>query len=39
VNLGDGDGMQVPCILHISGQKLMMEILKQQKMTKEFKFL
>ena len=29
VNLGDGDGMQVPCILHLSGQKSMMEILKQ----------
>ena len=33
VNLGDGDGMQVPCILHLSGQKPMMDILKQQKMT------
>ena len=33
VNLGDGDGMQVPCILHLSGQKTMVEILKQQKMT------
>ena len=33
VNLGDGDGMQVPCILHLSGQKSMVEILKQQKMT------
>ena len=29
VNLGDGDGMQVPCILHLSGQKSMVEILKQ----------
>ena len=28
VNLGDGDGMQVPCILHLSGQKSMVEILK-----------
>ena len=33
VNLGDGDGMQEPCILHLSGQKSMVEILKQQKMT------
>ena len=33
VNLGDGDGMQVPCILHLSGQKSMVEILKQQKVT------
>ena len=32
VNLGDGDGMQVPCILHLSVQKSMVEILKQQKM-------
>ena len=33
VNLGDGIGMQVPCILHLQGQKSMVEILKQQKMT------
>ena len=33
VNLSDGDGMEVPCILHLSGQKSMVEILKQQKMT------
>ena len=33
VNLGDSDGIQVPCILHLSGQKSMVEILKQQKMT------
>ena len=33
VNLGVGDGMQLPCILHLSGQKSMVEILKQQKMT------
>ena len=33
VNVGDGDGIQVPCILHLSGQKSMVEILKQQKMT------
>ena len=33
VNLGDGDGMQVPCILHLSGQKSMVEISKHQKMT------
>ena len=26
VNLGDGDGMQVPCILHLSEQKYMVEI-------------
>ena len=26
VNLGDGDGIQVPCILHLSGQKSMVEI-------------
>ena len=35
VNLGGGDGMQVPCILHLSGQKSMVEILKQQKTIKE----
>ena len=28
VNLGDGDGMQLPCILHLSGQKSMVKILK-----------
>ena len=33
VNLGDGIGMQVPCILHLQGQKSMVEILKQPKMT------
>ena len=33
VNLGDGNGMQVSCIWHLSGQKSMMEILKQQKMN------
>ena len=33
VNLGDGDGMQVHCILHLSRKKSMVEILKQQKMT------
>ena len=33
VNLGDGDGMQVPCILHLSVQQSMVEILKQQTMT------
>ena len=33
VNLGDGNGMQVPCILQLSGQKSMVEILKQQKMS------
>ena len=33
VNLGFGDGMQVPCILHLSGQKSYVEILKQQKIT------
>ena len=30
VNLADGDRMQVPCILHLSGQKFVVEILKQQ---------
>ena len=30
VNLGDSDGMHVPCVLHLSGQKSMVEILKQQ---------
>ena len=30
VNLGDGDGMQVPCVLSLSGQKSM--ILKKQKL-------
>ena len=33
VNLGNGDGMQVPCILHLSEQKSMVEMLKQQQMT------
>ena len=33
LNQGDGDGMQVPCILHLSGQTSMVEILKLQKMT------
>ena len=33
VNLGDGHGMQVPCILHLQGQKSMVKILKQHKMT------
>ena len=33
VNLGDGDGMQVACILHLSEQKSMVETLKQHKMT------
>ena len=33
VNLGDSDEMQVPCILHLSGKKSMVEILKQKKMT------
>ena len=33
VNLDDGGGMQVPCILHLSGQKTVVEILKQQKVT------
>ena len=27
VNVDDGDGMQVPCILHLSGQKSMVHIL------------
>ncbi|MEO0686594.1 MAG: hypothetical protein AAFY76_16525, partial [Cyanobacteria bacterium J06649_11] len=30
VNLGDGDGMQVPCVLSF-GQKSMVEILKKQR--------
>ena len=34
VNLGDGNGMYLyPCILQLSGQKSMVEVLKQQKMT------
>ena len=33
VNVGNGDGMQVPCILHLLGQNSMVKILKQQKMT------
>ena len=33
VNLGDGNGMQVTCILHLQGQTSMVGILKQQKMT------
>ena len=32
VNLGDGDGMQVPCVLSLSGQKSMIEVLKKQKL-------
>ena len=27
VNLGDGEGMQVPCLLKISGTKNMLQIL------------
>ena len=34
VKLGDGDGMQVPCILRLSGKKFMVEILKQQTSIK-----
>ena len=30
VNLGDGDGMQVPCLLKISGTKTLLEILKRE---------
>ena len=29
-NRGDGDGMQVPCLLQLSGQRHIIEILKQQ---------
>ena len=32
VNLGDGDGLQVPCVLSLSGQKSMVEFLKKQKL-------
>ena len=34
VNLGDGDRMQVPCVLRLPGQKSMVEILKQQPSLK-----
>ena len=39
VNLGDGDGMQVPCKLKISGPRKMVEILRKniQCSTKEGK--
>ena len=30
VNHGDGDGMQVPCLLKFYGQKSLIGILKQQ---------
>ena len=30
VNRGDGDGMQVPCLLKFHGQKTLIGILKQQ---------
>ena len=30
VNRGDGDGMQVPCLLKFHGQKSLIDILKQQ---------
>ena len=30
VNLGDGEGMKVPCLLNIVGRKDMLEILKQE---------
>ena len=29
-NLGDGDGLQVPCILYISGQTEFMSILQKE---------
>jgi len=29
VNLGDGDGMQVPCTLNFSGQKKFIDILQK----------
>ena len=28
INRGDGDGMQVPCLLQLSGQRHIIEILK-----------
>ena len=34
VNLRDGDGMQVPCVPRLSGQKPIVEILKQQTSIK-----
>lgn len=30
VNLGDGEGMQVPCSLHFTGQKAFIEVLRKQ---------
>ena len=32
VNLKDGDGMQVPCVLRLSGQKNIVDILMKQLM-------
>ena len=34
VNLRDDDGIQAPCVLRLSGQKSMVEILKQQTSIK-----
>ena len=30
VNLGDGEGMQMPCTLHFTGQKAFIEVLRKQ---------
>ena len=35
VNLGDGEGMQVPCLLQISGKENMVDILKH-KICKDY---
>jgi len=33
VNLGDGEGMQVPCILHFKGTNKFIDVLRQQLQT------
>ena len=30
INLGDGEGMQVPCTLHFMGQKAFIKVLRKQ---------
>lgn len=33
VNLGDGEGMQIPCILHFKGTNKFIDVLRQQLQT------
>ena len=35
VNLGDGEGMQVPCTLHFKGEKAFIEVLRKQLLILE----